>query len=111
MKIGFIRCMKSSDMIPAMDDLMSLLEINGIKGIPAAEISLSGLETCGGCPGLKALTHAENLVEGGAEALVFISPLLKNKSGSYNCPHLMRMVEASRMKFGDDIPVLDYQRE
>lgn len=103
--------MKSSDMIPAMDELISLIEINGIKEIPAAEISLSGLETCGGCPGLKALAHAENLIEGGADAIVFISPLLKNKSGSYNCPHLMRMVEASRLKFGDDIPILDYQRE
>jgi hypothetical protein len=54
MKIGFIRCMKSSDMIPAVDSLMELLNKNGINKVPAAQISLSGLDTCGGCPGLKA---------------------------------------------------------
>ncbi|MDK2978195.1 MAG: hypothetical protein PWP52_909 [Bacteroidales bacterium] len=46
--------MKSSDMIPAVDSLMELLNKNGINKVPAAQISLSGLDTCGGCPGLKA---------------------------------------------------------
>lgn len=102
--------MKSSDMIPAMDSLMALLRENGIEDVNAAQISLSGLNTCGGCPGLKALAYADNLLEGGADAIVFISPLLKNKSGTYKCPHLARMVQATRAKMGDEVLVLEYHQ-
>ncbi|MDK2962069.1 MAG: hypothetical protein PWP20_1195 [Eubacteriaceae bacterium] len=102
--------MKSSDMIPSVDTLMAVFKENGRDNVTAAEISLSGLKNCGGCPGLKVLAYADNLVEGGADAIVFISPLLKNKSGTYKCPHLARMVQATRSKMGDEVLVLEYHQ-
>ncbi|WKY48193.1 CGGC domain-containing protein [Eubacteriaceae bacterium ES3] len=110
MKIGLIRCMKANKGMPVMDELLEMLRENGIENISPADISLSGLNSCGGCPGFKALSNTEDLVKHGADTIIFISPILKNNSKTYHCPHLKRMVEAAKSKLGEDIIVLQYAK-
>ena len=58
MKVGLIRCLQTEDMCPATTDLKVMREkkcaFEGVEG----EIEVIGINTCGGCPGKKAVSRA-----------------------------------------------------
>ena len=77
MKIGLIRCLQTEDMCPATTDLKIMRnKKNAFEGIEE-EIELIALNTCGGCPGKKAVTRAEGMVARGADAIVLASLSLR----------------------------------
>lgn len=80
------------------------LAFEGIK----EEIEIIGLNTCGGCPGKKAVTRAAEMVKRGADTIVFASCITKGSPISFQCPHADIMIKAIKNKLGDKINTIDY---
>ncbi len=108
MKIGIIRCMQTEDMCPATTDLLFAKEkkgaFEGIKG----DIEVVGINTCGGCPGKKAVTRAQEMVRRGAQGIVFASCISRGNPIGFACPFAKKMRDAVAAAVGDDIVIIDY---
>lgn len=108
MKIGLIRCIQTEDMCPGTTCFKVLkdkkLAFEGIE----EEIELVGFNTCGGCPGKKAVTRASEMVKRGAETIVLASCITKGSPINYPCPYAEKIKEAIMNKLGDKIKIIDY---
>lgn len=108
MKIGVIRCMQTEDMCPATTDLLFAKEKKGaFEGIEG-DIEVVGLSTCGGCPGKKAVTRAQEMVRRGAQGIAFASCISKGNPIGFACPFAQKMRDAVAAAVGDDIVIIDY---
>ena len=67
-----------------------------------------GVNTCGGCPGKKAVTRAEEMVKRGANTIVLASCITRGNPIGYKCPFAQEMQQAISKRLGDDIIILDY---
>lgn len=108
MKVGLIRCMQTEDMCPGTTDFKVIREkklaFDGVEG----EIELIGVNTCGGCPGKKAVTRAAEMVKRGADTIAFASCISRGNPIGFACPHFEKMKEAVIKKVGDEIRIIDY---
>jgi predicted metal-binding protein len=108
MKIGLIRCLQTEDMCPATTDLKVMQVKKGaFEGI-TEDIELIGINTCGGCPGKKAVTRAMEMVDRGADAIVLASCITKGNPIGFACPHASVMKEAITKKVGEKVKIIDY---
>jgi predicted metal-binding protein len=108
MKIGIIRCMQTEDMCPATTDLEFAREKKGaFEGIDG-EIEVIGINSCGGCPGKKAVTRAAEMVKRGAEAIAFASCISKGSPIGFACPFAKKMRDAVSAGVGEEIKIFDY---
>ena len=76
MKVGLIRCMQTEDMCPASTDFKFMHDKKGAFEGVEGEIELIGVNTCGGCPGKRAVTRAKEMVKRGADTIVLASCIL-----------------------------------
>lgn len=108
MKIGLIRCLQTEDMCPGTTDFKVIKEkkcaFEGIEG----DIEIIGFNTCGGCPGKKAVTRAAEMVRRVADTIVFASCITKGNPIGFACPHAEAMRRAIVAKFGAEIKIIDY---
>lgn len=108
MKVGLIRCMQTEDMCPATTCFKVMqgkkLAFAGIN----EDIDLVGVNTCGGCPGKKAITRAAEMVKRGADTIVLASCITKGSPIQFPCPHAEQMQEAIKKKLGDKIKLIEY---
>lgn len=108
MKVGLIRCMQTEDMCPATTDFKVMREkkcaFEGVEG----EIEVIGVNTCGGCPGKKAVTRAAEMVKRGADTIALASCITKGTPIGFPCPHAQAMQDAIKRKFGDSVRIIDY---
>ena len=108
MKIGLIRCLQTEDLCPATTDLKVMRNKKGaFEGI-TEEIELIGVNTCGGCPGKKAVTRAAEMVERGADAIALASCITKGNQIGFPCPNAQTMKKAIAEKLGEKIRVFDF---
>lgn len=108
MKVGLIRCMQTEDMCPATTDIKVMREKKcAFEGVER-EIELIGINTCGGCPGKKAVTRAAEMVKRGADTIVLASCITKGNPIGYPCPHVETIWNAIARKLGDSIRIIDY---
>ena len=107
MKVGIIRCQQTEDMCPGNTDF-----IVAKQGKCAFEetgpVDIIGFLSCGGCPGKKAVTRAQLLVDRGAEAVVFASCISKGNPIGFACPHFEKMKEAIEKKIGPGIKIIGW---
>lgn len=108
MKLGLIRCMQTEDMCPTSICLKSIQQKNGAFSDVTEEITLSGVNTCGGCPGKKAVTRASLMVKQGAEAIALASCITKGTPVGFVCPHKDAMLSAITAKVGPSITIYGY---
>ena len=108
MKVGLIRCMQTEDMCPATTcfKVMKTKKL-AFEGVDE-DIEVIGVNTCGGCPGKKAVTRAEEMVKRGADTIVFASCITKGNPIGFPCPHAEQMKKAIVAKVGDLIKIIDY---
>lgn len=108
MKTGLIRCMQTEDMCPATTcfKVMSIKKL-AFEGV-SEDIEVIGVNTCGGCPGKKAVTRAEEMVKRGADTIVLASCITKGNPIGFACPHAEQMKNAIRKKLDDSIKIIDY---
>jgi predicted metal-binding protein len=72
------------------------------------DIEVIGLNTCGGCPGKKAVTRVADMVKRGADTIVLASCITKGNPIGFACPYANQMKEAIAKKLGDSIKIIDY---
>lgn len=108
MKVGLIRCMQTEDMCPATTCFKVMdtkkLAFEGIE----ENIELVGVNTCGGCPGKKAVTRAAEMVKRGADTIALASCITRGNPIGFPCPHAEQMKSAIVKKIGESIRIIDY---
>lgn len=108
MKVGIIRCMMTEDYCPGTKDFKAVHEKTGsFEGIEE-DIEIVGFINCGGCPGKKSVLRARQLVERGADTIVFTSCITKGNPIGYPCPFAKKMQELIAKDLGDQVKFLDY---
>ncbi|NMA49183.1 MAG: CGGC domain-containing protein [Tissierellia bacterium] len=108
MKVGLIRCMQTEDMCPGTTDFKVMKEKKcAFEGIEE-EIEVIGVNTCGGCPGKKAVTRAAEMVKRGADTIVLASCITKGNPIGFACPYAQQMRAAIEKKVGEIIKIIDY---
>lgn len=108
MKVGIIRCLQTEDMCPGTTDFKVIRGKKGAFAGVEGEIEIIGFNTCGGCPGKKAVTRAAEMVKRGADTITLASCITKGNPIGFKCPHAEQMLAAIRKKLGDEITVLEY---
>lgn len=111
MKLGLIRCMQTEDVCPAATCLKTIARKKGAFSQVEDELILTGISTCGGCPGKKAVFRAEMMAKQGAQAIALSTCITKGSHGTFPCPHKDQMLEAIHRKLGPDIMVFDYSHD
>ena len=108
MKVGLIRCLQTEDMCPATTcfKVMSMKKL-AFEGIDE-DIEVIGVNTCGGCPGKKAVTRAAEMVDSGADTIVLASCITKGNPIGFACPQAEKMKSAIENKVGNTIRIIDY---
>ena len=108
MKVGLIRCMQTEDMCPATTDFKVMQEKKcAFEGV-AEEIEVIGINTCGGCPGKKAVTRAVEMIKRGADTIVLASCITRGNPIGFACPHAGQMITAINQRIGDEAILLDW---
>ncbi|MCW3491701.1 CGGC domain-containing protein [Dethiobacter alkaliphilus] len=106
MKVGLIRCMQTEDMCPATTCFRVMQDKKvAFEGV-AEDISVIGVNTCGGCPGKKAVTRAAEMVKRGADTIVFASCIFKGTPIGFPCPHAEVMKDAIVKKVGPSVNII-----
>jgi predicted metal-binding protein len=108
MKVGLIRCMQTEDMCPATTDFMVIKNKKGAFAGIEEEIEVIGVNTCGGCPGKKAVTRAQEMVRRGADTIALASCITKGNPIGFACPHAEKMKDSIAKRLGDTIKIIDY---
>lgn len=108
MKVGLIRCMQTEDMCPATTcfKVMNIKKL-AFEGIEE-EIEVVGVNTCGGCPGKKAVTRSAEMVKRGADTIVLASCITRGNPIGFPCPHAEQMKAAIEKQVGESINLIDY---
>lgn len=108
MKVGLIRCRQTEDMCPGTTCFKVMkdkkLAFDGID----EDIEVVGVNTCGCCPGKKAVTRAAEMVKRGADTIVFASCIQKGTPIGFPCPHAEQMKAAVVKRLGKEIRIVDY---
>ncbi len=108
MKAGLIRCKQTEDMCPGTTDFKFMKQKKGAFEGVEGDIELIGVNTCGGCPGKKAVTRAAGMVKRGADTIVLASCITRGNPIGYACPFAKKIKEAIAKKLGNDIKIIDY---
>lgn len=108
MKLGLIRCMQTEDYCPATTDIKFIYEKKGaFEGIEE-DIELIGVNSCGGCPGKKAVLRAKEMIKRGADTIVFASCITRGNPIGFACPFAKKMIDSVKTAVGEDIKIIDY---
>ena len=100
--------MQTEDMCPGTTDFKVMKEKKcAFEGIEE-EIEVIGVNTCGGCPGKKAVTRAAEMVKRGADTIVLASCITKGNPIGFACPYAQQMRAAIEKKVGEIIKIIDY---
>lgn len=108
MKVGLIRCRQTEDVCPGTMDYKVMREkTHAFEGIEE-DIEIIGVNSCGGCPGKKAVFRAREMVKRGADTIVFASCIKRGTPIGYPCPFAKKMIDAVRADLGDEIRIIEY---
>jgi len=108
MKVGIIRCMQTEDYCPGSTDFKVIREKAGaFEGIND-DIEIVGFISCGGCPGKKAVLRSRELINRGADTIVFASCIQRGNPIGFPCPFAKKMKEAIISDAGKNIRIIDY---
>lgn len=108
MKVGIIRCMQTEDYCPGTTDFKVIREKKGaFEGIEE-DIDIIGFINCEGCPAKKSVLRARELVNRGADTIVFASCIQRGNPFGYPCPFAKKMKELIEKDLGEGIRFLDY---
>ncbi len=107
MKVGILRCQQTEDMCPGNTDFKVARE-GKLAFEKTGPVEIIGFVSCGGCPGKRAISRAQGMVDRGAEAIVFASCISKGNPIGFPCPHYANMKEAIVKKIGTEIQIIEY---
>lgn len=100
--------MQTEDMCPGTTDFKVMKTKKcAFEGVEE-EIEIIGFNTCGGCPGKKAVTRATEMVKRGADTIVLASCITRGNPIGFACPYAEKMKEAIVKALGDRVTIIDY---
>lgn len=107
MKVGIIRCLQTEDYCPATTCLANAQKGEGGYA-EVGPVEVIAVNTCGGCPGKKAISRAQEMKKRGAERIVLASCILKGTPSSigYACPFGNKIKALIQEKVG--LEVIDW---
>lgn len=108
MKIGLIRCKQTEDVCPGTTDFKVMRERSAAFEGVTEDIELIGVNSCGGCPGKKAVFRAREMLERGADTIVFASCISKGTPIGFPCPFAKKMRDAVEKAIGENVRIIDY---
>ncbi len=108
MKIGIIRCAQTEDYCPGTTDFKMIKEKKGAFEGVEEEIEIVGFINCGGCPAKRAVLRARELVERGADTIVFASCIQKGNPIGYPCPFAKKMKDVIAENLPESVRYIDY---
>ena len=108
MKAGILRCAQTEDFCPGTTDFLMIREKKGAFAGVEEEIEIVGFTNCGGCPGKKAVLRARELVERGADTIVFASCIQRGNPIGYPCPFAKKMKEIIVEDLPETVKYIDY---
>jgi len=106
-KVGMIRCRQTEDLCPGTTDF-KVAKAGKLAFEESGPVEIIGFVSCGGCPGKRAVTRAEIMVERGADAIVFVSCISRGNPIGYPCPHYANMRDAVAKAIGPDIEIIEW---
>lgn len=106
-KVGIIRCQQTEDVCPGTVDF-KVASQGKLAFETTGPVEVIGFNSCGGCPGKRAIGRAKIMVDRGAEAIAFTSCISKGTLNGYACPHYERMKNAVARKVGPEIEIIEY---
>lgn len=103
-KVGIIRCLQTEDFCPASTCLANAKTGEGGYA-ETGPVEVIGVNTCGGCPGKKAISRAREMKRRGADKIVLASCILKGTPGDigYSCPFGSKMKKLIEEKVGIEV--------
>lgn len=106
-KVAIIRCQQTEDFCPGSSDFKVAA---GGKGAfeKFGPVEVVGFNSCGGCPGKRAVQRAKIMVDRGVEVIAFASCMSKGNPIGMPCPHFDQIKAAVERKIGDSVEILDY---
>jgi len=107
MKVGVIRCQQTEDMCPGNTDFKIAAE-GKFAFEETGPVEIMGFESCGGCPGKRAVMRAKMMVDRGAEAIVMASCISRGNPIGFPCPHFEKMKESIKKKIGPEIKIIEW---
>lgn len=108
MRVGLIRCEQTQDMCPGSTCFTVFRSKMFEFGEVEEDIDVLGVNSCGGCPGKKAVPRAVEMIKRGVDTIVFASCISKGTPIGMPCPHFKQMKEAIVRKVGPDIKIVEY---
>jgi predicted metal-binding protein len=72
------------------------------------DIDIIGMVSCGGCPGKKAVTRAEEMVKRGADTIVLASCITIGHPIGVPCPHATTIEDSIKKRLGNDVNIINY---
>ncbi len=111
MKVGLIRCQQTEDLCSAATCFSVMKKKKGaFEGIEE-EIEVIAVNSCGGCPGKRALPRASWMVQRGAEAIVLSSCIRNGAPIGFPCPYADEIANGIRKRVGDGIKIFEYTHD
>ncbi len=108
MRVGIIRCMQTEDICPGTTDFKYIRDKKGAFADVTGEIEIIGFVSCGGCPGKRAVSRAEQMVKRGADTIALASCITKGNPINFQCPHAEMIEAAIAKKLGPEVKILDF---
>ena len=111
MKAGLIRCMQTENVYPASNCFNAMRNRKGAFADIDEEITLVGVNTCGGCPGKNAAQRVKHMVAQGADTIVLASCITLGTPIGFPCPFHKKMLDIVKAAVGDDVRLLDHSHD
>lgn len=108
MKVGLIRCQQTEDTCPGSTDFKVMRERSAAFEGVDEEIEVVGMNSCGGCPGKKAVFRAKEMIARGADTIVFASCISRGTPIGFPCPFAKKMQDTVRQAIGEEIRIIYY---
>jgi predicted metal-binding protein len=106
-KVGIIRCQQTEDMCPGTTDF-KIASQGKLAFEKTGPVEIVGFVSCGGCPGKRAIARVKQMIDRGAQTIVFASCISKGNPISFPCPHFALMKDAIIKAIGPGIEIIEY---
>ncbi len=106
-KVGIIRCQQTEDMCPGTSDF-KVAASGKLAFESTGPVEIVAFVSCGGCPGKRAVSRAQMMVDRGVDIIAFASCISKGNPIGFPCPHFEEIKKAVSRKIGSEIEILDY---
>jgi len=106
MKAGLIRCIQTDDICNTTLCLKAVREKTG-SFADIDDVEIICVNTCGGCPGKKAVSRAAEMARVGAEAIILSSCMYNGSPIGFKCPNYEKIKKSLKENLPNGVIIID----